>query len=314
MTFKNSILAGTSLVREAVQSPNYTAGSTGWTINQDGSAEFNNITIRGGSSVGGVSLWYNGTPANGNLIFSISSAPGTDPFGNHYAAGAVSYTQSFTTDVRLSNGNAEFGRAQSDFANSAAVFSGLTAGGDLSINSGTGDANHLDQVRAGFRAGKSSQAPGGANTPYFQLLDGDLTSAVDIRLPGAVIPLVQGTGNLETWHSAAYRSGWAAGSICSGLGGDGLHYRRTAEDEVWLLGLAACTTGGTIVMDLPTGYHPIPGAVMATPHGIIHRDSSGVMSTVEMAVDNTGQVILGTAPAAGDVFSFNVRIPIGNLK
>ena len=35
------------LIREAIKSPNYAAGSAGWSINKDGSAEFNNVTIRG---------------------------------------------------------------------------------------------------------------------------------------------------------------------------------------------------------------------------------------------------------------------------
>lgn len=38
--FQSSILAGTILVRSAVQSPNYVPGVSGWTINQDGSYEF----------------------------------------------------------------------------------------------------------------------------------------------------------------------------------------------------------------------------------------------------------------------------------
>jgi hypothetical protein len=46
-TFRDIVVAGTTLVREAIQSPNYEAGASGWTINQDGSAEFNGIVIRG---------------------------------------------------------------------------------------------------------------------------------------------------------------------------------------------------------------------------------------------------------------------------
>lgn len=47
MTFTNSILAGTTLVREAISSEGYVAGSTGWQIERDGDAEFNDVTIRG---------------------------------------------------------------------------------------------------------------------------------------------------------------------------------------------------------------------------------------------------------------------------
>lgn len=36
-----------SLVFPALKSPNYVAGTTGWTVTRDGNAEFNNVTVRG---------------------------------------------------------------------------------------------------------------------------------------------------------------------------------------------------------------------------------------------------------------------------
>lgn len=50
--FKNAVVAGVKLIREAIQSPNYVTGVSGWTINKDGSAEFSNATLRGGSVTG----------------------------------------------------------------------------------------------------------------------------------------------------------------------------------------------------------------------------------------------------------------------
>lgn len=47
MAFRNSILAGEELVRSGIRSPNYAAGAAGWRIGKDGSAEFNNVTLRG---------------------------------------------------------------------------------------------------------------------------------------------------------------------------------------------------------------------------------------------------------------------------
>lgn len=47
MTFNNSILAGTTLVREAISSEGFVSGTTGWTIERDGNAEFNDVTLRG---------------------------------------------------------------------------------------------------------------------------------------------------------------------------------------------------------------------------------------------------------------------------
>ncbi len=48
MPFSDPIIGGAStLVRQAIKSPNYVAGLTGWSINKDGTAEFSGITVRG---------------------------------------------------------------------------------------------------------------------------------------------------------------------------------------------------------------------------------------------------------------------------
>lgn len=47
ISFESAVVAGTTLIRSAIQSPNYVAGVSGWTINQDGSVEFNDAFIRG---------------------------------------------------------------------------------------------------------------------------------------------------------------------------------------------------------------------------------------------------------------------------
>lgn len=91
MAFQNSVVGGVSLVRPAIQSPNFATGSTGWQVSVDGSAEFNNVVIRGGTTVSGTSLYYDGTPAIGNLIGSLAATSGTDAYGNAYRAGFTVY-------------------------------------------------------------------------------------------------------------------------------------------------------------------------------------------------------------------------------
>jgi len=72
----------------AIQSPNFIHSVSGWNIAKDGSAEFNNLVIRG-SFMGNDFILnssglfiYSGTPALGNLIMSVVSVSGTDPEGN----------------------------------------------------------------------------------------------------------------------------------------------------------------------------------------------------------------------------------------
>jgi len=45
MPFDDPILGGNVLIRDAIRSPNYLSGTSGWSINADGSAEFTNVQI-----------------------------------------------------------------------------------------------------------------------------------------------------------------------------------------------------------------------------------------------------------------------------
>lgn len=53
MTFRNPIVAGLNLIRTAIRSPNYQAGTAGWSINRDGSADLADVTARGTLTVVG---------------------------------------------------------------------------------------------------------------------------------------------------------------------------------------------------------------------------------------------------------------------
>lgn len=53
MSFDNPVTQGTKLVIDAIQSPNYVTGTTGWIVKKDGSAEFNNVDVRGRLHVSG---------------------------------------------------------------------------------------------------------------------------------------------------------------------------------------------------------------------------------------------------------------------
>lgn len=78
--FKSNVVAGTVLMRSAIQSPNYVAGTSGWTINQDGSVEFNNGTIRGTLIVGTTTITTVGvsgiTVAGPNQTMTINDSTG----------------------------------------------------------------------------------------------------------------------------------------------------------------------------------------------------------------------------------------------
>lgn len=111
MGFQNPIVGGTALRIPAIQSPNYNPGIAGWIIKISGDAEFNNLTIRGqflGADFiinsAGIFL-YSGTPANGNLVGSWTSASGTDAFGNAYQTGLSLYSSQGTINFNDSGGD-----------------------------------------------------------------------------------------------------------------------------------------------------------------------------------------------------------------
>lgn len=103
--FENPLTAGTVLVREQIQSQNYSPGNAGWVIKANGDAEFNSVVIRGGTVVSGLALYYDGAPAAGNLIMSISASAGTDAFGNAYVEGVGLYGSSGQLVAKDATGN-----------------------------------------------------------------------------------------------------------------------------------------------------------------------------------------------------------------
>ena len=98
--FQHDIAGGQgNLIATSVQSPNYVPGVSGWQVKKDGSAEFNNLTIRGTfaapdfiiNSTG--EYFYSGAPALNNLSISVvpGSAPVLDPEGNTAQGGVTVY-------------------------------------------------------------------------------------------------------------------------------------------------------------------------------------------------------------------------------
>jgi hypothetical protein len=95
LRFTDPIVAGTILAIPAIQSPDFVHSVTGWSINQDGTAEFNNMTVRGdfeGSfffvdSQG--AFFYD--PASGFLVESIANGVGVNRLGDAFVRGHATY-------------------------------------------------------------------------------------------------------------------------------------------------------------------------------------------------------------------------------
>jgi hypothetical protein len=105
MTFSNPILAGETLVRASIESEGFTAGSQGWSIQRDGDAEFNDVTIRGSWEVSGPS----GRIHAENGIITVYD-PSDNVVAEFSADGFSTYDLSTTPDsgARLVGSSLEF--------------------------------------------------------------------------------------------------------------------------------------------------------------------------------------------------------------
>jgi hypothetical protein len=223
----NNIVGGTSLVIARINSPGFVTGVTGWSINQDGSAEFNNVTIRGGVTIGGTSLYYSTpAPAANTLVESISSTAFTDSAGNSVLAGHVSYHYT-------SAGGSSIAVAVTD--------TGITWYAALAGTLGPWTAKHAITANALTGAGLN--------------IDNAIVNAALTATGGtAITPSLITT---DTWHAITLDAGWTAGTQAP-------QYRLTAAGDVQCRGTAthaSVTANTNINASTPLAAPYLPGAI-----------------------------------------------------
>jgi hypothetical protein len=314
--FQNPIVGGTALRIPAIQSPDFAAGVAGWIIRIDGSAEFNDLVVRGtfnGNNfvINADGLFvYSGTPANGNLIANITADPGTDAFGNVYLAGVVSY--SGPTFASLNDSNLLLGLV------SQAIDAGLVglSGGDIVFLSSP--THNRDAATISLENGLTSVTPQSA-AGYPHVVIGAATAGTTAWINGAHIAasVSGGVATAETWHAPSYATLWAGATTFSGLANvSTLRYRRDAEDNVWVNGCFTATgAAGSTVCTLPAGYYN-PTTLM--PFEIMERQTGGGAFQVGAGyVGTTGNfhVDLGLnfTRNNGDAYYVNAKYPLGNV-
>ena len=165
MGFSNYLVTKTGyLVRTFIRSPDFAAGSAGWTVNKDGSAEFNSVVIRNGEVVGGSALYYDPVPGPGTLVASVSATQFQDQYGNQVQAGVYSYGPGGLT--------------------------GITGPGLLTLQNGSNPW----QVQADPATGDLLiRFPHTGATMY----------VADSAGAGSIVPNQPGTSTPEAWHTAA---------------------------------------------------------------------------------------------------------------
>lgn len=312
-----------NLLIPGVHSPNYVAGTSGWSINKNGSAEFNNVVIRGGTVVSGTSLYYSGTPAAGNLIASIAAVSGTDAFGNPYLAGISTYDRVRGIWSNIVSGQSAYGNMSStippvlDLTTYGFIVNEPPGGsGVLNIFGSSQPVNFTDapqiQLIAGFPS-ITSGAYGGE--PQVWITDANLNSIVNLMVTGQVRK--QGlTGSAFLRTDIVANVNWAQGDNAGVF--TNLKWFPDALDNVVLSGVVHATAA------MGAGTHQINGTNIPAPFmpqstqqlpGGEHTSSADVWKAQVLMRFLTSGAIDITTPAAivaGDNFYVSVSFPLHN--
>lgn len=305
-----------NLIIPGVHSNNYVPGSSGWTINADGSAEFNNIVIRGGTVVSGLALYYAGTPANGNLIASISALQGTDAFGNTYLSGISSYAGPPSSIYTSINGGViNVGKIVGGVPDTTHV-SLITAGntlGRMIMASGTTALNANPSQVTMIPGNNNVTAPGAIGVPFWLIQSQNGSSVCDVGVTGAVRK-TDLLGNFSSAFLPTMGTGWAQGS--SGTGAwPSLKYMLDSEDNLHIMGTfnATLATSNPIIA---TGLPPTTSASgnVCVAGGAV-RFVGAANGVLPCYINPMGQLRHQNSPplTVGDSFMLNAVIPLGNI-
>lgn len=345
MQFQDDLAAGIVLVRPALRSPNYQPGSAGWSVNLDGSsefndvvvrgtiassnfvsgsagwqllntghAEFNDVTIRGGTTLGGSAYYYNGTPGAGNLIMSVSSAAGTDPYGNAVVAGLGVYGTTDRVTVKSTTGATAVLRADAPSGISDTPAPGLA----LSMASGDNAPGSLTEFDDTFSRGVYLRSPSpvadpsaseGSDYASIRMLGrfhgGDPSIDLEANGPTSTIAfngtILDSTGEITTyagsnWHTYTPVMANTGGATWSTRQG----FWRRVGDFVWFNAYFVFSGAGT-------GGSPVS---VTAPTSIDRTSRQFAIAHLEQVT--TGSAGTGTAIAfqsgSGDVFD-RIRNP-----
>lgn len=261
MPFRHDIAGGNgALVITALHSPNFQAGAQGWSVDKDGSAEFNDLTIRGtflGSDFevnNAGAFFYSAAPAPDML--SVSVVPGTvtvtDPYGNIAFPGVTFY---------------QFLAASAEYQ-------------AIQYYQGTVTSYIAATQSSGWGSGTQAQSF------YFNPVTGGTYTTF-----GSEIIAAQGVYGKTPGSSPPAPDGWIAGNLGNGWVNAGVgtsvifQYRRVASppESVEVIGeIDGAAATNAKFFQLPSGYRPasnqfVPAAStsLATAQCFVLCDSAG---------------------------------------
>lgn len=257
----------------------------------------------------------------GNLIGSLSGSAGTDGFGNAYPVGFTEYAD-VNTNIAFTN-----------------MFSGIVYEGFLANRASTPDYNHISFLAAQSSLTSAYQSPWTAGNSFVQMLftaaagttmgvnspnlalaaNGSVNTDLFMSILGAIAG-GDSINGIAAWQAPSYNANWSASSTYNGQSPvTPLHYRKDAENNLWLYGCFAAggTLPGTTVFVLPVGYRPVSLFGGNNQFLDCQRDSAGTVTTGRLRIDTSGNVVVANANGLGlvinDQFFANGKIPLGQI-
>lgn len=282
MGFSNPVVGGTTLVRPAIHSPDYVPGVSGWSINIDGSVEFNNGTFRGtitaaqiiGAIITGGVIQTSAT----NPRIVIDSTTNTITFINN--AGHIDLNFSINPGTIRSN-------------------SQVAPSGDIQLTGGI-----LQWVGTNNNGNYQSYTDVTDNVlKIFNVLNGG------VGIANGTLVRLDASGVAETWHipgttpGVNYSTGWAASTTFNGsTGWAPLKYEATPDNHLEIGGCFTVAAGATTtILNVPVQYRP---TALAGQNPIpCQSNLAGALTYFNVALSTSGNLIVigqtGGSIAAG---------------
>lgn len=217
MGFNNPVIGGMSnLIRQAMQSPNFISGQSGWIVRKDGSAEFNNLNVRGTFTGPFFVL-------NGNGLFLYNQA-GSGPTSQRFTAGSGNWT----APAGVTSVDAQCWAGDGGGGNGAGGGGGGGEYSEVTTLAVTPGNSYAYSVGSGGSGGAS-----GTNTVHNGVAGGNTTMAGDV----ATVTAHGGSGGIGG-------GGSSSGTPAGGAGGTGstnaIHFNGGNGGK----GLGSSGTGG----------------------------------------------------------------------
>lgn len=252
MPFSNPIIGGNNtLIRDDMTSEGYVAGSSGWRIARDGTAEFNDLTSRGTFISGngtGQHIEINGNDAPNGVAFYTGDANETFPGVIQPEPNADALSITMASPLTAGHSGSSFSLntgltgADKDYLDMNSQNFSVNVSSNLALNGpGYGGGGSLTY---GLITSDGTGPYWDFNAPRIFLRDTDSSNSNGLIVQGTTISVIS-----ETWHNITKVNSWVD------FAGARANYYIDATGRVQLRGQVASGTA-TLIGTLPVGYRP----------------------------------------------------------